>query len=89
MRMLGASKAKSGRCTVVFDPRVVSTLLVAVISGALSGEAVVKGRSFFAGRVGEEVAAPAVTLVDDPTDPRAFSARPGTTARVWPAGATC
>ena len=33
-----------------------------------------KGRSFFAGRVGEAVAAPAVTLVDDPTDPRAFGA---------------
>ena len=49
IRMLGSSKAKSGRCTVVFDPRVVSTLL-ALVSSAVSGEAVVKGRSFFAGR---------------------------------------
>ncbi len=73
VRMLGSSKARSGRCTVVFDPRVVSTLL-SVVSSALSGEAVVKGRSFFAGRVGETVAAPSVTLVDDPTDPRAFGA---------------
>ncbi len=72
-RMLGAEKAASGRCTVVFDPRVVSTLL-SVISGALSGEAVVKGRSFFAGRVGEQVATPTVTMVDDPTDPDAFGA---------------
>jgi PmbA protein len=72
-RMLGAQKARSGRCTVVFDPRVVSTLL-GVISSALSGEAVVKGRSFFAGRVGETVAAPSVTLIDDPTDARAFGA---------------
>jgi PmbA protein len=71
--MLGAEKAASGRCTVVFDPRVVSTLL-SVISGALSGEAVVKGRSFFAGRVGEQVATPTVTMVDDPTDPDAFGA---------------
>lgn len=72
-RMLGARKARSGRCTVVFDPRVVSTLL-GVVSSALSGEAVVKGRSFFAGRIGEQVAVPSVTLVDDPTDPRAFAA---------------
>jgi PmbA protein len=72
-RLLGAQKARSGRCTVVFDPRVVSTLL-SVIASALSGEAVVKGRSFFAGRIGESVAAPSVTLVDDPTDARAFSA---------------
>jgi PmbA protein len=72
-RLLGAQKARSGRCTVVFDPRVVSTLL-SVVASALSGEAVVKGRSFFAGRIGESVAGTAVTLVDDPTDARAFSA---------------
>jgi PmbA protein len=72
-RLLGAQKARSGRCTVVFDPRVVSTLL-SVVASALSGEAVVKGRSFFAGRIGETVANAAVTLTDDPTDSRAFSA---------------
>lgn len=73
VRMLGAGKIASGRFTVVLDPRVVSTLL-AVVSSALSGEAVVKGRSFFAGRLGEAVATSRVTLVDDPTDPRAFGA---------------
>lgn len=72
-RMLGARKVQSSHCTVVFDPRVVSTLL-GVVATALSGEAVVKGRSFFAGRIGESVAAAAVTLVDDPTDERAFTA---------------
>jgi len=45
-----------------------------VIAGALSGEAVVKGRSFFEGRLGEQVAVPSFTLVDDPTNPRAFGA---------------
>lgn len=73
VRMLGATRAQSTRCSVVFDPRVSSTLL-AIVSSALSGEAVTKGRSFFAGRLGEEVAAPEVTLVDDPTDVRAFGA---------------
>ena len=72
-RMLGSQKARSGRYTVVFDPRVTSTLL-GVLSSGLSGEAVVKGRSLFAGRIGELVAAPSVTLVDDPTDFRAFGA---------------
>jgi PmbA protein len=72
-RLLGAEKAASGRCTVVFDPRVVSSLL-AVVASALSGEAVVKQRSFFAGRVGESVADASVTIVDDPTNPKAFSA---------------
>jgi PmbA protein len=44
------------------------------LGGALSGEAVVRGRSFFEGRLGEIVAGGEVTLVDDPTDPRAFGA---------------
>jgi len=35
---------------------------------------VVYGRSFFANRVGEEVASPLWTLVDDPTDARHFAA---------------
>jgi len=73
VRMLGARKAKSARCAVVLDPRVASTLL-GVVSSSLSGDAVVKGRSMFAGRLGEQVAVGALTLVDDPTDERAFGA---------------
>ena len=73
MRLLGATKGPSGRSTVVFDRRVATTLL-SVISSALSGEAVEKGRSFFAGRLGEQVAGSVLTLVDDPTDPRAYGA---------------
>jgi PmbA protein len=72
-RMIGAQKVPSAHCTVVFDPRVVSTLL-AVVASALSGEAVVKGRSFFAGRIGESVGVGGLTLVDDPTDARAYGA---------------
>lgn len=72
-RMLGARKPTSARSTVVFDPRVVSTL-VSLVGSALSGEAVVKGRSFLSGRVGEAVGAPGVTVTDDPTDARAYGA---------------
>jgi len=72
-RLIGATKTRSGRMSVVFDPRVTSTLL-AVLGAALSGEAVTKGRSFFADRVGEAVAVGSVTLVDDPTDARAYGA---------------
>ncbi len=72
-RMLGAVKPKSFKCTAVFDPRTAATLF-SIIGGALSGEAVVRGRSFFANRLGEMVAAPNFTLLDDPTDPRHFAA---------------
>jgi PmbA protein len=73
VRLLGATKGQSGRTTVVFDRRIATTLL-SVVSSALSGEAVAKGRSFFAGRIGELVGDPGLTLVDDPTDPRAYGA---------------
>jgi PmbA protein len=73
VRLLGAVKGPSGRSTLVFDRRMAAAL-VSVVSSALSGESVAKGRSFFAGRVGEQVGHPGLTLVDDPTDPRAFGA---------------
>ncbi len=73
VRMLGATKGRSIRTTVVFDPRVTSTIL-GVLSGALSGDAVGRGRSFFEGHLGEAVAVDGFTLVDDPTDLRAYGA---------------
>ncbi|MDP9389781.1 MAG: TldD/PmbA family protein [Actinomycetota bacterium] len=72
-RLLGARKPPSARLAVVFDPRVTTTLL-SILGGTLSGEAVLKGRSLFANRLGEEVAHTGVTLVDDPTDARAYGA---------------
>jgi PmbA protein len=72
-RMLGSTKPPSARLSVVLDPRVTATLL-AVLAGTLSGEAVLKGRSLFANRVGESVAAPMLVLTDDPTDPVAYGA---------------
>lgn len=72
-RLIGATKGQSTRCTVVLDPRVTATLL-GVIAAALSGESVTKNRSMFVDRVGEQVAGAAVSLVDDPTDHRAFTA---------------
>ena len=72
-RLLGAKKAKSARLTAVLDRRVTATLL-GILSGTLSGEEVVKGRSLFAGRIGEKVGVDGLTLVDDPTNPLAYGA---------------
>jgi PmbA protein len=72
-RMLGATKPASARLPVVLEDRIAASVL-GIVGSTLSGDAVLKGRSLFANRVGEEVAAPAVTLVDDPTDARAYGA---------------
>jgi PmbA protein len=72
-RMLGATRPAGGRLTVVFDPWVTAQFL-GILGYTLNGEAVLKGRTCFADRLGDEVASTVLTLVDDPTDTRAFSA---------------
>jgi len=72
-RMLGATKPSSERVTVVLDPWVTAQFL-GILGFTLNGESVLKGRSLFAERLGEDVAASMITLVDDPTDVRAFTA---------------
>lgn len=62
--VLGASKIPSARMPVVFDPYVAGQFL-GVLSQALTGEAVQKGRSLFAGRIGDEVASTSLSLSDD------------------------
>jgi PmbA protein len=72
-RLLGAQKPRSRRLTVVLEPRITATLL-SILAGTLNGEAVEKGRSLFANRVGEQVAIEGLTVVDDPTNPDAYGA---------------
>ena len=74
-RLLGAAPVSSRRVPVLFDPLVTRSLL-GILGAACNGEAMNKGRTMFLGRDGEVVAAPHVTLVDDPTDPRAYGAAP-------------
>src|SRR5581483_176415 len=62
-----------GRHPDVLDPYVAAQFL-GIIGTTLSAEAVLKGRSPFADRVGDEIAAAAITFVDDPTNVLAFSA---------------
>ncbi|MCY3926425.1 MAG: TldD/PmbA family protein [bacterium] len=75
VRMLGARKPATMRTTVVFDPWVTAQFL-GLVGAVFSGEAAVTNRSLFAGRLGEQVASPLLSLTDDPTDPAAFGAGP-------------
>ena len=72
---LGAQPRSGGRMPVVFDPRVTAAFL-GVVGASLSGEAVLKGRSLFGGRLGDQVGAPHVSIVDDPTEARSTGASP-------------
>jgi PmbA protein len=63
-RLLGGRKPASAKVPIVFDPFVTASFL-GVLAGALTAESVQKGRSLFAGRVGERVGGVHLTLVDD------------------------
>ncbi len=66
--MIGASKPASRSCPVLLDPTVAASF-AGLIAGALSAAAVQRGRSPFAGRLGEELASEALALHDDGRDP--------------------
>jgi PmbA protein len=73
--VLGATKIPSAKMPVVFDPYTAGQFL-GVLASALSAEAVQKGRSLFAGRVGDKVAAEGLSLVDDGRVPAAPGSAP-------------
>ena len=75
LRRLGAKQVPTCRVPVVFDPDTAAELMGALFS-ALSGYAVFRNATFLKDRVGEPVASPLLTLVDDGRMPRGLGARP-------------
>ena len=63
-RLLGGRKPASAALPVLLDPYATASFL-GVLASALTAEAAQKGRSLFAGEVGNSIAANTVTLVDD------------------------
>jgi TldD protein len=67
---LQARSAPAGTMTVVLGPGWPGVLLHEAIGHGLEGDFNRKGSSAFSGRIGERVAAPGVTVVDDGTIPQ-------------------
>ncbi len=74
-RKLNPAPLASGRYGVVLDPEV-SLDILGLVAGMLSAEAVLKGRSLFAGKLGETIASPLLTLVDDGRLPGGLGSEP-------------
>lgn len=68
LALRGARQPESRRCPVVLDAFVAASF-IGFIGSMLSADAVQRGRSLFAGREGEEVAASVFDLADDGIDP--------------------
>lgn len=67
-RLLKGRKLPTARRALVFDPWVASELLE-LVGGMLSADAVQRGRSLLAGKVGRRVGSELATFVDDPLRP--------------------
>jgi PmbA protein len=72
-RLLGSVKPPTQRVTLVLEPRLTATIL-GIVGGMLNGMGVIKGRSPFKDRLGEQIASPLLTFVDDPTNPLSLGA---------------
>jgi len=73
--MIGAAKPDSRSCPVVLDPTVAASF-TGLVGGGLGAHAAQRGRSPFAGRLGDEVASDAFVLHDDGRDPAGSASAP-------------
>jgi len=80
IRRLGACKVPTQRVPIVFAPEVARSLVGSVFEAA-SGDSIWRHASFLAGKMGAQIAAPTLTIVDDnamllPTGAGGFGSSP-------------
>jgi len=71
---LNPGKLKSGPMSVMLDPRVSGTLIGHLL-GAISGSSIARRSSFLLDKLGEQIFAPGIMLVEDPHRPRGLRSR--------------
>jgi len=64
LRRLGARRVPTQRVPIVFAPEVAGSLIGSVFEAA-SGDAIWRSASFLAGRLGEQIAAQSLSIIDD------------------------
>lgn len=72
---LGARKIASTTAPVIFENRLAGSLMSPLI-GAISGPSIARGTSFLKGKLGEQIFAKGIYVVDDPHRPRGLGSSP-------------
>jgi PmbA protein len=75
LRRLGARPVPTCEVPVLFDP-ITAPSLLGQLAGCASGYAIYRKASFLAGRLGETVASPLLTAIDDGRKPGGLGTRP-------------
>lgn len=73
--LLGATRVPTARVPVVLHPHA-AAMILGILSSSFSADAVLKGRSLLAGRIGQPVASEPVTITDDARLPDGLASRP-------------
>lgn len=66
VQMLGAKTIDTQKAAIVLDPYIATNFL-GLIAPAVTGEAVLKGKSLFADKKGQEIASSLISIIDDGT----------------------
>ena len=86
LRRLNPRKVKSQSVPVVFDPQVANSL-VGHFAGAISGSSIARGTSYLKDKMGQQVFARGIRVVDDPHMKRGMRSKPfdgeGVANRKW------
>ena len=75
LRRLDARRVKTQQAPLIFAPEIARSLIGAIFDAA-SGDSIYRGASFFTGKLGQQVAAASVTVVDDGTIVGGFGTSP-------------
>jgi PmbA protein len=75
LRRLDGRRVKTQQAPLIFAPEIARSLIGAIFDAA-SGDSIYRGASFFTGKLGEQVAADSVTVIDDGTMIGGFGTSP-------------
>ncbi|MDZ7374680.1 MAG: TldD/PmbA family protein [candidate division KSB1 bacterium] len=75
VRELNPRKPITTRADVIFEPRMTAQLL-SFLAACVNGMLIYRGRSFLAGKLGETVFGPNISVIDDALLPRGLGSRP-------------
>jgi TldD protein len=72
LEQTSAAQAPGGVMPVIFDPSITGLLIHECLGHSAEADIVLRGHSMLTGRIGEKIASPLITIVDDPTLPLAW-----------------
>ena len=75
VRRLGPRKAATAKIPIVYDPRVANGLIGHFV-GAINGASITRGTSFLKDKMGQQIFAKGIRIIDDPHRPRGLRSKP-------------